>query len=252
MADSEMFAAWLRARATFHDYSFGNICLIVTQRPDATQVAGYKAWQRLGRQVRRGERGIRVLAPCRVKSTDDAGDDAFRVVGFRSVAVFDIAQTDGAPLAELEYRPLEGEAPAELVELLDKITANAGLRVEYRTPDLAGAHGYLRRSASLIVIDPDQSPAMRAKVLAHELGHYFDPVLASDPQLYGGHRGDCEAVAEAVAYVVAARFGLDAGPAAVGYVAGWTDGNAQRVRDLVERIDASAAAILGRKSGDQS
>jgi hypothetical protein len=65
MADSQTFAAWLRARAAFHDYSFGNVCLIVSQRPDASRVAGYRTWQRLGRQVRKGERGIRILAPCR-------------------------------------------------------------------------------------------------------------------------------------------------------------------------------------------
>ena len=70
------------------------------------------------------------------------------------------------------------------------------------TTEAQGAHGYLRRSESLIVIDPDQSPAMQAKVLAHELGHYFDPTLAEAPELYPAHRGDCEAVAESVAYVV--------------------------------------------------
>ena len=253
MADSETFGAWLRARATFHDYSFGNVCLIVSQRPDATQVAGYKAWQKLGRQVRKGEHGIRILAPCRVKASETAeagGErDVYRVVGFRVVAVFDVAQTDGEPLATLDYRPLEGDAPAEMVELLEKVAANAGLRIEYRTPEIAGAHGYLRRSESLIVIDSDQSPAMRAKVLAHELGHYYDPTLADSPDLYAAHRGDCEAVAESVAYVICAHFGIDAGPSAVGYVAGWTDGNADRVRDLAERIDHAAAAILGRKGG---
>src|SRR3954454_829119 len=86
LADSETFAAWLRARATFHDYSFGNVCLIVSQRPDATQVAGYKTWQKLGRQVRKGEHGIRILAPCRVKVAETArrADDrnAYLVVGF--------------------------------------------------------------------------------------------------------------------------------------------------------------------------
>jgi antirestriction protein ArdC len=253
MADSATFAAWLRARATFHDYSFGNVCLIVSQRPDATQVAGYKAWQKLGRQVRKGERGIRILAPCRVKAgeTDGTGGEreVYRVVGFRSVAVFDVAQTDGEPLATLDYRPLDGDVPTEMVDLLEKVTANAGLRVEYRSPVIAGAHGYLRRSESLIVVDPDQSPAMRAKVLAHELGHYYDPTLAYSPELYAAHRGDCEAVAESVAYVICAHFGVDAGPSAVGYVAGWIDGNADRVRDLAERIDHAAAAILGRKGG---
>jgi len=252
MADSETFAAWLRARATFHDYSFGNVCLIVSQCPDATQVAGYKAWQKLGRQVRKGEHGIRILAPCRVKTTDDDGDASYRMVGFRCVSVFDVAQTDGDPLPELEYRPLAGDAPADMVDLLAKVVADAGLRAEYRTPEIFGARGYLRRSESLVVIDSDQAPAMQAKVLAHELGHYFDPWLIEHPDAYGAHRGDCEAVAESVAYVIAARFGLDAGPSAVGYVTAWIDGQADRVRDLAERIDGACAAILGRKGGEQA
>jgi antirestriction protein ArdC len=252
MADSETFARWLRARATFHDYSFGNVCLIVSQRPDATQVAGYKTWQKFGRQVRKGEHGIRIFAPCVVKERDDCGDETGeRRVFFKVVSVFDIGQTDGDPLPELEYPPLEGDAPADMVELLAKVAANAGLRVEYRQPEVAGAHGFLRRSESLIVIDPDQSPAMQAKVLAHELGHYFDPTLAASPELYAAHRGDCEAVAESVAYVIAAHFGLDAGPAAIGYVASWTNADADRVRDLAERIDTAAAAILGRKGGER-
>jgi hypothetical protein len=108
----------------------------------------------------------------------------------------------------------------------------------------------LRRSESLVVIDPEQSPAMQTKVLAHELGHYFDPTLADAPELYAAHRGDCEAVAESVAYVVAAHFGLDAGPSAIGYVTAWTKGDAERVRDLAERIDASAASILSRRGSD--
>jgi len=250
MADSETFAAWLRARATFHDYSFGNVCLIVSQRPDATKVAGYKAWQKLGRQVRKGEHGIRILAPCRVKATSDNGDASYRVAGLRSVSVFDVAQTAEEPLPELEYRPLEGDAPTDMVDLLAKVAANARLRVAYRLPEIAGARGYLRRSESLIVIDTDQSPAMQAKVFAHELGHYFDPWLIQHPDTYGARRGDCEAVAESVAYVVAARFGLDAGASAIGYVTSWTEGNAGRVRDLAERIDAAALAILGRTGGE--
>lgn len=160
-----------------------------------------------------------------------------------------MSQTDGDELPELEYLPLEGDAPIDMVELLEKPAANAVLRIEYREPELPGAHGYLRRGESLIVIDPNQTPAMRAKVLAHELGHYFGPTLAASPDLYGAHRGDCEAVAESVAYVVAARFGLDAGPSAVGYVTAWIDGNADRVHDLAERIDAAATAILGREGG---
>lgn len=253
MADSETFAAWLRARAAFHDYSFGNVCLIVSQNPDASQVAGYRAWQKLGRQVRKGEKGLRILAPCRVKVGDTRGsvgesDPTFRVVGFRCVSVFDISQTDGEPLPDLEYRPLEGEAP-DLADFLCGVAMASGL--EIRREALAGGmHGYLRRSEKLIVVDAGCSGAMAAKVVAHELGHYFDPWLSEHPEQYAAHRGDAEAVAESVAYVVAARFGLDAGPSAVGYVTSWVDGDASRVRDLAERIDSAARSILSSKGGE--
>jgi hypothetical protein len=109
-----------------------------------------------------------------------------------------------------------------------------------------GVHGYLRRSESLIVVDTECSGAMAAKVVAHELGHFCDPWLSEHPDAYAAHRGDCEAVAESVAYVICAAFGIDAGPSAISYVASWTDGDAAKVRDLAERIDAAVAAILGR------
>jgi antirestriction protein ArdC len=249
LADSDTFAAWLRARAAFHDYSFGNVCLIVSQRSDASRVAGYKAWQKLGRQVRKGEKGLRILAPCRVKVADWDGSEgergsAFRVVGFRCVSVFDVSQTDGDPLPELEYRPLEGEAP-DLADFLCGVAMGAGLEIR-REPLSGRVHGYLRRSENLVVVDTACSGAMAAKVVAHELGHFFDPWLAENPDAYAAHRGDCEAVAESVAYVICAAHGIDAGLSAVGYVASWTDGDASKVRDLAERIDAASAAILGR------
>ena len=244
LADSETFAAWLRARAAFHDYSLNNVCLIVSQRPDATRVAGYKTWQKLGRQVRKGERGIRILAPCVVKRETDDGTEQ-RAMFFRTVSVFDVSQTEGDALPELEYRPLEGDAP-DLADFLCGVAMAAGL--EIRREALPGEmHGYLKRSERLIVVDSECSGAMAAKVVAHELGHFYDPWLTEHPDAYGAHRGDCEAVAESVAYVVAARYGLDAGPSAVGYVAGWTEGDAQRVRDLAERIDAATRAIFGEK-----
>lgn len=250
MADSERFGAWLRARAAFHTYSFRNSLLIAQQCPEATQVAGYRAWQKLGRQVRKGERAIRIFASCTRKiedtSGDGSGDPRYAVTGFRLAAVFDIGQTDGEPLPTLEYRALDGDAPEDLVSLLDQRAAEAGLRVEIRTPEVQGANGYLDRSAGLLVVAEGLSGAMTAKVIAHELGHHFDPWLAEHPEQYRAHRGDCEAVAESVAYVVCARFGLDAGPAAVGYVASWTSGDADRVRDLAERIDSAVARILPR------
>lgn len=245
LADSDTFAAWLRARAAFHSYSFGNVCLIVSQRPDASQVAGYRAWQALGRQVRKGERAIKILAPCVRKVEDkETGEQARRVVAFRAVSVFDVSQTEGEPLPQLEYRPLEGEAP-DLADFLCGVAIAAGLEIR-REPLTGGVHGYLRRSENLIVVDTACSGAMAAKVVAHELGHFCDPWLTENPDAYAAHRGDCEAVAESVAFVICAAYGIDAGPSAVGYVASWTDGDAARVRDLAERIDAAVAAIRGR------
>jgi len=250
MADSDQFASWLRARASFHSYSFNNVLLIAAQRPDASRVAGYRAWQKLSRQVKRGERAIRILAPCRVKCREiesaTGTESAFRVVGFKWASVFDVSQTEGEPIPELEYRSLEGAAPVGMLDLLERSASDAGLRIEYRMPEIVGAHGYLQRSQSLIVIDPDQSPAMRAKVLAHELGHAFDPWLIENPDAYSAHRGDCESVAEATAFVLCSVYGIDAGPSAVGYIAAWLDGNASRVRELAERIDTAVAAILPR------
>ena len=215
MADSETFAAWLRARATFHDYSFGNVCLIVSQRPDATQVAGYKAWQKLGRQVRKGEHGIRILAPCRVKVAETIRRTTRRVPR-RAVSGASRCSMSHRPTESrsrsLEYRPLEGDAPADMVDLLAKVAANAGLRVEYRHARDRGRARLLaafrvadRRRSGPVAGDAREGARARARPLLR-------PVARSKhPELYAAHRGDCEAVAESVAYVVAARFGLDAG-----------------------------------------
>jgi antirestriction protein ArdC len=253
MTDSEPFAAWLRARAAFHTYSLNNILLIASQRPDATRIAGYRAFQKLGRQVRKGEKAIRILAPCRVKvgesDSAEATQEGFRLVGFKWANVFDISQTAGADLPELEYRPLEGEAPS-LADFASGVAMTAGIEIR-REPLSGGMNGYLRRSERLIVVDSSLSGAMASKVVCHELGHLFDPFLIEHPDQYAAHRCDAEAVAESVAYVVAAKFGLDAGPAAVGYIASWIDGDSSRVRDLVERIDASARAILGTEGGER-
>src|SRR4051794_33956420 len=103
LLDSEGFAAYLRTMARFPAYSARNVALIHLQRPDATYVAGYCAWQALGRQVRRGERGIRILVPYRHAATPDDGEEtaderATTITGFGVGTVFDIAQTDGDPL----------------------------------------------------------------------------------------------------------------------------------------------------------
>src|SRR3954471_21703009 len=94
--DSDTFRAYLSAQARFHHYSFGNVLLILAQRPDATRVAGYRTWQSLDRHVKKGEKSIGILAPLKKKITDqDTGDERWGLYGFRRASVFDISATEG-------------------------------------------------------------------------------------------------------------------------------------------------------------
>src|SRR5216684_886897 len=103
---SEGLTAYLTAMGRFHNYSFGNILEIARQKPDATRVAGMYAWNQLGRKVKKGERGIRILAPIigiKRKSDEEAEKDITKqntrvLVGFRNAYVFDVAQTEGVEL----------------------------------------------------------------------------------------------------------------------------------------------------------
>src|SRR5438105_83665 len=113
---------YLEASQRLHTYSASNVLLILAQRPDATRVAGYRRWQTLGYQVRKGERGIAVLAPVvtRHRPVDEADHpELVRILrGFRVVHVFDISQCDGPPWPEVGPEPLSGQAPATLWDSL--------------------------------------------------------------------------------------------------------------------------------------
>jgi len=109
---SEGLTAYLTAMGRFHNYSFGNILEIARQKPDATRVAGLYAWNQLKRRVKKGERGIRILAPVigiKRKKDEEAEKDIRTqnhavLVGFRSAYVFDVSQTDGEELPELSTK----------------------------------------------------------------------------------------------------------------------------------------------------
>lgn len=104
---SGQYAAYLTAMSKFHHYSFGNTMLIFMQCPNATNVAGYHDWRRnFGRQVKRGERGITILAPCPYRRKEEVEETALdgspatsvqwvQRMGFRTVTVFDVSQTEG-------------------------------------------------------------------------------------------------------------------------------------------------------------
>lgn len=249
LVSSERWQAWLDSRARFHTYSFGNTLLIAMQRPDASLVAGYKTWQSMGRQVRKGERGIAILAPMvrKVEKTDgeklEVRDDCGRrVVGFRTVYVFDVAQTDGDELPEVPVSLPVGGRQEDYMRLQDLAERE---ELSVTVEDLPGmTNGSLNRASGLITLGTHLfqtgTPAARIKTLTHELAHWFD--LGKDATAYD--RDEAEIVAEAVAYVVGQRLGLDTSSYSAGYVASWARGDAKKLEGLADRIDKAARPIL--------
>lgn len=241
LASGEDWQRALDVAARFHSYSWHNVMLIVLQRPDATQVAGYRKWQEMGRQVRRGERGISILAPrFRVVEDEDTAERTRRLAGFIGVSVFDVSQTDGEPLASPAgfVQRLQGDAPARLWDALAAQVSAAGFRIERAAPQIPDANGltdYLRRT---VTVAPDLSPAQAAKTLAHELAH----ALLHDGD--AGPRGRKEVEAESVAYVVCRSLGLDAASYSFGYVAGWSGGETKKVQETGSRVMETARRIL--------
>jgi hypothetical protein len=239
LASSEGWTRYLESRSRFHSYSFGNVVLIAWQRPGATQVAGYKAWQGMGRQVRKGERGISILAPMVRKVDHDDGSDPDRVVtGFRVVSVFDVAQTDGEPIAEPPCKILSGEGPEGLEAALVAHAAAEGLTVE--TVPMDGPNGEIDRPRRTITVADRLGQAARCKTLAHELAHWHD----LGPGEMVTDRAGAEIVAESVAFVVGQAAGLDTSEYSAGYVLTWADGNVDTLKDAAGRIDRAARPIL--------
>jgi antirestriction protein ArdC len=174
---SEGLTAYLTAMGRFHNYSFGNILEIASQRPNATRVAGLYAWNQLGRKVKKGERGIRILAPVvgiRRKKDSEAEQDIRTqnqavLVGFRSAYVFDVSQTEGKDLPALSER-VTGDVGEYRERLLDFIAAQ-GIRLEFNesiAPALGMSYG------GSIAILPGQGEAEEFSTLIHELAHNAD------------------------------------------------------------------------------
>jgi antirestriction protein ArdC len=165
---SDALKTYLSAMSRFHRYSWGNVLLISSQRPDATHVAGFHAWLRMSRHVRKGEKGIVILAPMvGRKKTDDAltEDEQTRLFGFRAAHVFDVSQTDGDPLPE--FAAIKGD-PKDYTERLEHFLTGRSIALEYDS-GIAPAKGL--SSGGKITLLPDLSAAERFATLVHETDH---------------------------------------------------------------------------------
>ncbi|WP_448060611.1 ArdC-like ssDNA-binding domain-containing protein [Cellulomonas hominis] len=241
-----------------------NILLIGMQRPDATRVAGFRTWQSLGRHVNKGEHGIAILAPCIYRAdnggpqaetptpgrgadpaaTSEADPSTRRILrGFKIVHVFDISQTDGEPLPDGEPTRLDGDAPQPLVDHLIALTAEAGYQLE-RGP-CRGANGCTDFATHVVRVIDTASPAQFVKTLAHELGHIRADHghRFTDYATSAACRGHAEVEAESIAYLVMAQAGLDASCYSVPYLAGWSGGDVELLRESMTHVVAVSRAI---------
>ncbi len=238
---SQALTAYLTAMSRFHHYSFGNILEIARQRPAATRVAGFYAWSQLGRKVKKGERGIRILAPIicsrrkRQKETQDQTNQSGpALVGFRAAYVFDVAQTEGAELPE--HAKVSGDAGPNRDRLIEFINAQ-GIELEFNgtiAPAMGVSYG------GRIALLPGLSQAEEFSILVHELAH---EMLHKAQRRTSSTKVVRETEAEAIAFVVGKAVGLEMGTASADYIQLY-HGDASLLAESLEVIQQAAASIL--------
>jgi antirestriction protein ArdC len=239
LTSSEDWQNYLDFQSRFHRYSFGNVLLIATQCQEATRVAGFNAWRKINRFVRKGEKAIWILAPMVYKNADPEDGENDRVIrGFKFVPVFDVAQTDGEELPSICTR-IGGEDPAGHFAQLVTVAQSIGFTVEHHEFD-GSTNGDCSHSEHRIRVENRNTPAQRVKTLAHEVAHAllhekFESRVVSELE------------AESVAYVVCRSIGIDSSDYSFGYVATWAGGGDQAIAGIkasCERIQKTAATIL--------
>ncbi len=260
---SEQYHVYLDTMSKFHNYSFNNTLLIALQRPDATLVAGYQTWQKkFQRHVKRGEKGIKIIAPVPVKEKREIekvdeetqeivigedGQPETEVVErilprFRVTTVFDVSQTDGEPLPTIEAKELEGDVIIyeDFMKGLEELSP-----VPFQFMEIeGGAKGYY--SKKYIAIQKGMSNAQTMKTAVHETAHAIlhDRDIMEENGLTKD-RMTKEVEAESVAYVVCNRFGLDTSDYSFSYIAGWsTDKEMSELRNSMDTIRYTSSQLI--------
>ncbi|WP_058365562.1 hypothetical protein [Haloparvum sedimenti] len=264
---SAEFQEWLDVQSRFHDYSYRNTLLIKRQCPEATKVAGYRTWQEeFDRHVQEGESAIWIWAPIITKrcpecenspsyhadsdcAYDETPPDEWSegLVGFTPAPVFDISQTEGEPLPDLDTAAT-GEAGGlvtQLIEMADQLDVAVQI-----VPDADWSHGAARGICSQsglgdtrphIEVRDRENDADLARTLVHEYAHALLHADVDDDT----ERSKREVEAEAVAYVVGRYCGLDTSGSAF-YLATWESDEPAVVRDRLDRISRTAAELIER------
>ena len=263
---SERYTEYLNIMSKFHNYSFNNTLLITMQKPEATLVAGYQAWQKkFNRHVKRGEKGIQIIAPAPIREKQEIekidpvtkepviGDDGqpeteiveMVIPRFRVTTVFDVSQTEGEPIAELEVPELTGSVQFydTFMEALQNISP-----VPIRMMEIEGeAKGYYHQTEKYIAIQENMSNVQTMKTGVHEVSH----ALLHDREVMDAEgilkdRTTKEVKAESIAYIVCNHFGLDTSEYSFTYIASWCESKDMKaLRASMDTIRKTSAEIIG-------
>lgn len=263
--NSDSYRNYLSTMSKFHNYSFNNTLLIAMQKPDATLVAGYKAWQKnFERHVNKGEKAIRILAPApyKIKEERDKIDPVTQellldkdgnpqkeeveitIPAFRAVSVFDVAQTDGKPIPELAAKELlsDVEGYQDMIRAVEAISP-----VPIELEEIAGdSKGYYDREAKRIAVQENMSESQTLKTMIHEVAHskLHSKEVEQDEQMRKD-RNTKEVEAESIAYTVCQHFGVDTSDYSFGYIAGWSSGrDTKELRASMDTIRRTASELI--------
>jgi antirestriction protein ArdC len=253
--------AMLEAQAKFHNYSAGNVEWLLIQNPDIEQVAGFNTWKKLERNVKKGEKGLLVMAPitANVPLEDKAGNPVLDAAGkqvtvkkllngkFTTRTVFDISQTEGKPLPTYD-RTLTETPPEGFKDDLERAISATGYTVSYEDVS-GGAKGYTQPGTMKVVIKKGMTPADEVRTLSHELGHISMGHLDHLDEYHTGHsgkRGQFEVEAESFGHILTRSNGMstDMGRSSGAYVKGWDGRDSEHLKKSQSAIAKASKLIL--------
>lgn len=280
--ESERFKEYLRTMSKFYNYSFNNTLLIAMQKPEATYVAGYTSWQRnFDRQVMKGEKGIKILAPAPYKAQEERekidpltqkpviGADGKAVTetvevlhpAFKVVSVFDVSQTDGKELPDIIVDELKGTVE-NYEAFFNALKQESPVPISFEDIP-GGAKGFFSPVESRIAIQEGMSEIQTVKTAIHEIAHAKLHAVKPDEKAAPEDKKDRhtkEVEAESVAYTVCQRYGIETSDYSFGYIAGWSSGKETKelkssldtirktAAEMIEGIDAKLKVLLAEKA----
>ena len=283
--ESEKFKEYLTTMSKFYNYSFNNTLLIAMQKPDATLIAGYTSWQRnFDRQVMKGEKGIKILAPAPYKAKEERekidpatqkpvldadGKPVTETVevmrpAFKVVSVFDVSQTDGKELPDIAVDELTGSVE-NYAAFFEALKQESPVPISFEEIP-GGAKGYFSHAENRIAIQEGMSEIQTIKTAIHEIAHAKLHAIDPTEKLAPEERKDRhtkEVEAESVAYTVCQRYGIETSDYSFGYIAGWSSdkdtkelkGSLETIRstaaEMIESIDSKLKVLLADKDKEQ-